>query len=268
MENDAAFTDSDAVAAWNRGAEAWDAFVESGADYYRHVVHGPALLAACEPLEGRRVLDLGCGQGFFSRQLASRGAVVTAIDLADELLALAKAREAREPLGIVYRTLSAAAVADHWPSDSFDLVAACMSLQDMADVSGALRGAFAVLRPGGRLAFSVPHPATDMRFREWERDATGRKLYLKLDRYFETGPAVCGWNMPRLSYHWSTPYWRYTLSEWAALVVDGPFVDAERLLAGKYGGALPVGAHTGFAAGGARSRRPGGPGRGRPVDCA
>lgn len=192
MTDRTAFTDSDAVAAWNEGAEAWDAFVESGADYYRHEVHGPALLTACEPLRGRQVLDLGCGQGFFSRHLAKRGAQVFAIDLADELLALARARETREPLGIDYLKLSAADVANQWPPDSFDLVAACMSLQDVADVSGALCGASAVLRPVGRMVFSVPHPATDTPFREWERDEAGRKQWLKSDRYFETGSVASG----------------------------------------------------------------------------
>lgn len=219
----ATFTDSDSIAAWNGAAGAWDAFVESGADYYRHEVHGPALLAACEPLSRRRVLDLGCGQGYFSRQLARRGAVVSAIDGAGDLLALARCREAGAPLGIDYRELSASAVADHWLPHSFDLVAACMAVQDMADVPGALTAAFTVLRPGGRMVFSVPHPATDTAFREWARDAAGQKQYLKLDRYFETGPSVCHWNMPRLRQHWSTPYWRYTLSEWTDLVLGTGF---------------------------------------------
>lgn len=185
--------------------------------YYRHEVHGRALLAACEPLQARRVLDLGCGQGYFTRELARRGAEVSGIDVADGLLELAKARESREPLGIDYRRLSASTVADHWPAGTFDLVAACMALQDVADVGGALRGVYTVLRPGGRMVFSVPHPASDMPLREWERDGAGQKRYLKVDQYFETGPTVCHWNMPRLRYHWSTPYWRYTLSEWVAL---------------------------------------------------
>jgi SAM-dependent methyltransferase len=217
------FSDSDARVAWNEGAVAWDAFVESGADYYRHEVHGPALLAICEPLKGQRVLDLGCGQGYFTRQLARRAAQVIGIDVADELIALATDRESDQQLGIDYRKLSAAAVVDHWAPGTFDLVAACMSLQDMANMRGALRGAFTVLRPGGRMVFSVPHPATDTAFREWERDGAGRKRYLKVDRYFETGPSVCRWSMPRLRYHWSTPCWRLTLSEWTAHVTDVGF---------------------------------------------
>ncbi len=187
-------------------------------------MHGPALLTACEPVLGRDVLDVGCGQGYFTRQLARRGARVVAIDVATELLALARAREAREPLGIVYRNLSAADVADHWRPESFDVVVACMSLQDVADLRGALSGALTILRPGGHTVLSVPHPATDTLFREWSRDRSGRKRYLKLDRYFDTGPSVCRWNMPRLRYHWSTPYWRYTLSEWVTLVTEAGFV--------------------------------------------
>lgn len=225
----ASFTDSDSATAWNEGAEAFDAFVQSGADYYRLEVHGPALLSACEPLEGQRVLDLGCGQGYFSRLLAERGARVAAIDVAEELLALAEARETRDPLGIDYRNVSAVSIAEEWPPDSFDLVAACMAVQDISDASGVLRGAAAVLRPGGHMVFSVPHPATEMPFREWERDASGGKRYLKLDRYFETGPTVCDWNMPRLKYPWSTPYWRYTLGEWTALVGGAGFT-IQRLL--------------------------------------
>ncbi|HSC26795.1 MAG TPA: class I SAM-dependent methyltransferase [Vicinamibacterales bacterium] len=222
-EDRTAFNDSKAAAAWNEGAEAWDQFVESGSDYYRHEVHGPALLAASEPLPGRKVLDLGCGQGFFSRQLASRGAQVVGIDIAEELLRLARAREAQQALGIDYRTLSASDVARELPRGSFDLVTACMSLQDMADVSGALDGTAAVLRPGGRMVFSVPHPVTDTPFREWERDAAGRKRCLELSGYFDTGQAMFHWNMPRLMYHWSTPYRRYTLSEWSALVTGAGF---------------------------------------------
>jgi 2-polyprenyl-3-methyl-5-hydroxy-6-metoxy-1,4-benzoquinol methylase len=172
------FSDRDVHAAWNQGAQAWEEFVESGADFYRHAVHGPALLAACEPVRGLAVLDLGCGQGFFSRELARRGARVVGIDIADQLLAYARRHEEHTPLGIAYHLMSAATMSQHWPPGSFDLVTACMALQDVADVAASLRNAFAVLRAGGRLVCSVPHPWTDTPVRQWETNDAGEKTVL------------------------------------------------------------------------------------------
>jgi ubiquinone/menaquinone biosynthesis C-methylase UbiE len=214
----------DARAAWNAGAEAYSHFVESGADYYRHLVHGPALLAACGDVRGRAALDLGCGQGYFSRLLAGAGATVTAVDISDSLVARAAELEAREPLGITYLRMDAARIGTRFGAESFDLVTGCMSLQDMADPGAVLAGAGRVLRPDGRAVFSVPHPCTDPPVREWKRDEHGRKQALCLDRYFDTGPAVCNWDMKRLRYSWSTPFRRLTLTQWSEMIRGAGFV--------------------------------------------
>jgi hypothetical protein len=47
---------------------------------------------------------------------------------------------------------------------------------------------------------------------------------LKIDDYFDSGPAVCHWRMQRLTYHWDTPYWRYTLAEWMAMTAQAGFL--------------------------------------------
>jgi 2-polyprenyl-3-methyl-5-hydroxy-6-metoxy-1,4-benzoquinol methylase len=214
----------DAREAWNAGADAFIQFVESGADYYRLLVHGPALLAACGDVRGASALDLGCGHGYFSRLLARAGATVTGIDLSDSLVARAVQLEAGEPLGITYRRMDAAQTGTHWDEGSFDLVTACMSLQDMSDPAAVLSGVRRVLRREGRVVFSVPHPCTDPPVREWQRDERGQKRALGLDRYFDTGPAVCHWDMGRLKYHWRTPFRRHTLTEWSGLIRGAGFV--------------------------------------------
>ncbi|MGH7468567.1 MAG: class I SAM-dependent methyltransferase, partial [Longimicrobiales bacterium] len=214
----------DSQTAWNTAADAWREFVRSGADYYRLEVHGPALLDACAPLAGLRVLDLGCGEGYFSRALAGRGAIVTALDISEEQLRSAQEQERSQPLGLQYLQLDARAIATRWPAESFDLVTACMSLQDMNAAELAVQGAASILSDGGRLVFSVPHPCTDTPVREWERDASRRKLALKIDRYFDTGESVMHWNMPRLRYEWSSPFWRRTLQQWSELLSEAGFL--------------------------------------------
>jgi 2-polyprenyl-3-methyl-5-hydroxy-6-metoxy-1,4-benzoquinol methylase len=213
----------DARDAWNAGADAFVTFVESGADHFRHLVHGPALLAACGAVGGGRALDVGCGHGYFSRLLAQAGAVVTGVDVSDRLIERALAQEASGPLGIAYLRMDAAQIGTRLVEESFDLVTACMSLQDMADPAAVLAGANRILRPNGRVVFSVPHPCTETPFREWKRDERGKKLALCLDRYFDSGPATHHWNMPRLSYHWRTPFRRFTLTDWSRLIREAGF---------------------------------------------
>jgi uncharacterized protein (DUF1330 family)/2-polyprenyl-3-methyl-5-hydroxy-6-metoxy-1,4-benzoquinol methylase len=217
------FTDDDARAAWNEGAGAFNEFVESGKDYFRHEFHGPALLDACAPVSGLDVLDLGCGQGHFCRQLARRGARVTGVDLSETLIGYAQAHEAEEPLGVEYHVMSASESTRHWQG-VYDLVTGCMSIHDMADVPGALQSAFEALRPGGRMVFSIPHPCTDTPHREWQADEAGQTIALGIGRYFESGPMMSHWTMQRLVYHWHTPCWHYTLAEWSEMTAGAGFL--------------------------------------------
>ncbi len=57
-------------AAWDGNAAAWADRVRAGRDLYREVFNAPAFLAFLPPLEGRAVIDLGCGEGASSRLLA------------------------------------------------------------------------------------------------------------------------------------------------------------------------------------------------------
>ena len=179
--------------------------METGADYYRTEVHGPGLLDACGGVGSLRVLDLGCGQGWFSRQLARRGARVVGLDLSPEMLRHARRHEEEDPLGIEFVEMDAASATNHWSRGSFDQVTACMSLQDMAEPRAAIAAAQQLLDPNGRLVFSVPHPFTELAHREWIRDEEGNKLALEVDRYFESGAGTLAWNMARLRYSWESP---------------------------------------------------------------
>jgi 2-polyprenyl-3-methyl-5-hydroxy-6-metoxy-1,4-benzoquinol methylase len=211
---------------WDEAADAWDHFVESGLDFYRTRLHGPALLEACEPVRGLDVLDLGCGQGWFSRQLAGRGARVQAIDWSERLIEHARRHEAEAKLGIAYEVLDAARIGERFGAQSFDLVTACMSIMDMPEPGTVLARARPLLRERGRLVMSVPNPATDTTYREWERDAYGRKQALKIDGYFEAATTMLDWGMRRLATRFRTVQYRHTLEQWSRMIEDAGFVIA------------------------------------------
>jgi len=199
--------------AWDEAIDVWEDFQESGKDYHRDRVHGPALLTAVGRVEGLAILDLGCGQGRFARQLAERGGVVTGVDWSRAMITAARARERTTPLGIEYRVLDARTLARHFPDERFDLVVACMSLMDMPDLPRVVRGAHRVLRPGGRFVFSVSHPFNTSTL-GWEHPKRKDRGAMRFNDYYSEGPRVLHWGMPRLKRPFSTPYWHRTLESW------------------------------------------------------
>lgn len=125
-----------------------------------------ALLGLLPACEGRRVLDLACGQGRVSRELARRGAAVVGIDVSAALLERARAAEARRPVGIGY-VLADAARPDTLPGETFDGVVCNFGLADIDDLDGALATVSRVLPGGGWFVFSILHPC----FPGWDADA-------------------------------------------------------------------------------------------------
>ena len=183
---------------WDRAADAYAAGQASGRDYYRYEFFGPAQLDVCGDVTGRRPLDVGCGAGYFAREMATRGARVTGVDLSPRMLEHARQLEAATPLGIDYREMDAEAI-DGAFAEPFDVVTSCLVLQDVPRPEAALRAMHAVLRPGGRAVLSMAHPCTDTPFREWLRDDAGRT---RRSRSTGTSSARCcapsGWVGVRL----------------------------------------------------------------------
>jgi len=101
-------------------------------------------------VEGRRILDLGCGDGLLTWTLAARRARVVGIDADRAMLQVASARSAPGQ-GQRPRFVEGRIEQLPFPDGSFDVVVIVAVLCLLADRAGAVREAARVLRPGGRL---------------------------------------------------------------------------------------------------------------------
>lgn len=119
----------------------------------------PQVMALCEPLAGKQVLDLGCGEGYCSRMLRQRGAEVVGIDVSERMIALARESERAQPLGIRYETGDA--ISADLGDASVDLVVAVFLFNylDVEKTHQTMANVHRMLRPGGSFVFAVPHPA-------------------------------------------------------------------------------------------------------------
>jgi len=109
------------------------------------------------PVVGLRVLDVACGHGRITRELARQGAEVVGVDLSEALLAKAQAAEDLEPLGIKYKQADASSTS-LLQENFFDVATCAFGLSDIDDLDGVLATVSKVLKPGGGFVFSILHP--------------------------------------------------------------------------------------------------------------
>jgi SAM-dependent methyltransferase len=114
---------------------------------------------------GGRVLDLGCGTGDLARRLASAGLCVTGCDISANMLSRAAASDPRGAIEL--RRLDASWRTLPFLADSFDAVVASSVLEYVDSPAAVLAECARVVRPGGVVLCTVPHPGHPIRWVEW-----------------------------------------------------------------------------------------------------
>ena len=164
-------------------------------------VEHATVLALLPDVRGQTVLDAGCGTGRYLRELGDRGARVIGMDLSPAMLDRAR--------DLTRRVARADIRALPFDALSIDLVVCGLVLGDVAELELALSEIARVLRPGGRVIYSVVHPAGDAA--GWSRtfESEGRQwavdgFWHSLDRHRQAcaaaGFTIDEWREPEIAY--------------------------------------------------------------------
>jgi SAM-dependent methyltransferase len=158
------------------------------------VMEKPAVLDQLGDVAGRRVLDLGCGDGSFAPTVLARGAAsYVGVDGSPAMVETARATVGGPA------TFELCSIEDfEAPPGSFDLVTSRMALHHVEDLTGVLRAVRRLLTGDGRLIFTVVHPVITSH----DDQPAGRRTTWTVDRYFEPGPRRRTWfGRPVTWYH-------------------------------------------------------------------
>jgi SAM-dependent methyltransferase len=150
----------------------------------------PALRALLPPLSRRKVVDLGCGFGWFCRWAREQGAAqVLGLDVSEKMLERARAM-ASDP-AITYARVDLESL--DLPPASFDIAYSSLVLHYVENLGGLIAAVYCTLVPGAHLVLSVEHPIFTAPMRPgWTSNSDGRKTW-PVDHYQIEGARRTDW---------------------------------------------------------------------------
>jgi len=168
---------------WNKVADWYDKHLEDDDTYHAKVVL-PNLLRVMNIQKGDKILDLACGQGYFSREFVKLDAKVIGIDAAPNLIEKAKAAGPKE---ITYKVATSDRL-DFLTAGSIDKIAIVLAIQNIENMAATFDACSKVIDPNGRLFIVMNHPAFRIpKCTNWGWDLTGKKQYRRVDQYMTEG---------------------------------------------------------------------------------
>jgi ubiquinone/menaquinone biosynthesis C-methylase UbiE len=150
----------------------------------------PTIRSILPDLQGKKVVDLGCGYGWFCRSAREQGAAqVLGMDLSEKMLG--KAKQMTEDPAIEYRQQDLEAL--QLPAASFDLVYSSLTLHYIEDLGKLFATVYQALVNGGEFIFTAEHPIyTAPKHQGWLVDEAGQKSW-PINGYQQEGRRISNW---------------------------------------------------------------------------
>lgn len=152
----------------------------------------PVLRGWIGEIRDARVLDLGCGFGWFCRWAREAGAAeVLGVDLSENMLTAARAATDDTAISYAQGNLEELAIAE----GGWDLIYSSLTLHYVVGIEALFARVAAGLRTGGRFIFSTEHPMFTAPSKPGFEERDGRLVW-PMDRYLDAGPRVTDWLAP------------------------------------------------------------------------
>lgn len=157
------------------------------------LIEQPAMRKLLPDLNGKSVLDLGCGYGHNCADFVSRGAArVVGIDISEKMLAVAKEESANEK--IEYRNMSMTDISEL--GETFDFIYSSLAFHYVQDFDAFAKAMYSVLNVGGQLLFSQEHPiitSTVDGAGHFNKNENGEKVSYTFSNYNQPGERKIHW---------------------------------------------------------------------------
>jgi len=162
---------------WDKAAENYSTHLQKGKNDWV-TIYRPAIDELLGEVRGKRILDAGCGEGYYCRRLSLQGAFVTGIDGSKKMIARARGKNPESEVNYQVMDLTERL---GLKEAQFDIVLANMVLMDIPRIDVAI-GEFArILKENGVLVFCITHPCFFCY--DWVQGEKGAKLHKPISDY-------------------------------------------------------------------------------------
>ncbi|PIQ35985.1 MAG: SAM-dependent methyltransferase [Candidatus Yonathbacteria bacterium CG10_big_fil_rev_8_21_14_0_10_43_136] len=199
---------------WGGVAHWYDTLLARDDTYQARVIL-PNILRAMAIIKGERVLDLACGQGFFTRAFFQEGADATGVDLGKQLVLIARKESPKE---IKYFSHSAENLS-LFEDSSFEKIAILLAIQNIEAPHKVFKECARVLKPHGKLFIVLNHPAFRIpKASAWGYDEEAKTQYRRVDSYMSESKVEIEMNPSKrdtkttISFHRPLQYYFKTLA--------------------------------------------------------
>lgn len=147
---------------WDTYASLYDKIQGETGDVAHRLIYDPEINELIGSVDGKRVLDAGCGNGCWTRRLAKNAVFVTGIDSSAQLIKVAKSKT--NPDNVDYKVQDLMGKLD-FKDKSFDLILSSMVLHYMASLTDTVAELSRILKDNGEVVICVQHPIYQYHYR-------------------------------------------------------------------------------------------------------